>query len=178
MAPTKQFSFEQTVPVNNKWSKIPFSTDLEYSIDTSTVYYFDYTEDDLDIGHQFSANNKVWNTIKNLSSICNVLFREVGIMTNMETKYCLVEKWTLLAGLLLRIHNTHFIQQTLLCWTSLSCCASFFPFCFLVFLSFLLFLSFFSFFHFSPFSPFPFFIFSFFSFFLFFPFFTFPFFLK
>jgi hypothetical protein len=61
MNPTQLFSFNHSIPVNHKWVHNGLFNDAhspEYLIDTSTVYYFDYTEDNLETGHQWVMNAK------------------------------------------------------------------------------------------------------------------------
>lgn len=57
LPPTQKFAFTQVSPVNEKWDNPPESNEdsPEYLIDTSTVYFFDFTEQDLLTGKQFSA---------------------------------------------------------------------------------------------------------------------------
>lgn len=60
MPPTKGLKFEHILPLNERWIR-PTSPEAllntpEYYMDVSVVYYFDYTEMDLQVGRSFSAN--------------------------------------------------------------------------------------------------------------------------
>jgi hypothetical protein len=53
--PSKELSFEQIFPVNEKWGS-EVDTDVEYLIDMTTTYFFDYASSTVDNAAKFTKN--------------------------------------------------------------------------------------------------------------------------